>query len=74
MCSSELIFLDHDTGERITLQDNDLEIVERNITFTTEQLRVNRRYDVTIQARNSYGRDKSYFSISEDFVLLLCIY
>ena len=40
MCRSELVFLDVDTGETITLGDNDLSITETNITFTAQQLRI----------------------------------
>lgn len=70
MCSSDIYFLDVDTEESKTLRDNDLNIVESNITFTTAKLKANRHYDVTVQAWNSYGSAKSYFAMSEDLVLL----
>lgn len=71
MCSSEIIFLDHDTGENIIKRDSDLDIVERNITFTTEQLKANRHYIVTIQAWNTNGSFTSYTNLSEDFMLFM---
>lgn len=75
MCGSEILFLDFDTGESITLQDNDLDIAIRNITFTTAQLKANRHYDVAIQAWNSHGNATSYTAISEGaFMKLLFMY
>ena len=55
MCSGELTFVDIDTGEIITLGDTDLTIAETNITFTTQQLRENHRYNVTVIASNIAG-------------------
>lgn len=66
MCSSELLFLDHYTGDNIKLEGSNLDIVERNITFTTEQLKANRHYNITIKALNSYGSATSHTAISED--------
>ena len=65
MCSSELTFMDLDTGEIITLGDGELTIVENNITFTTEQLSVNRHYNVTVRASNKAGSTNSYVALSE---------
>ena len=65
MCSSELTFMDLDTGEIITLREGELTIVENNITFTAEQLRVNRLYNVTVRASNKAGSTTSYVTISE---------
>ena len=65
MCSSELTLVDLDTGEIITLGDEELTTEENNITFTTEQLRVNRCYNVTIGASNSAGSTTSYVTISK---------
>ena len=59
------MFVDLDTGEIITLGDRELPIVGNNITFTTEQLRVNRHYNVTVRASNSAGSTTSYVTISE---------
>ena len=52
MCSAELIIVDVDTGETFTL---DMTIAETNITFNTQQLRENRRYNVTIISSNAAG-------------------
>ena len=64
MCNGELIFVDLDTVEIITLGDGEFIIAENNITFTTEQVRVNRLYNVTINASNSAGSATSYDTIS----------
>ena len=55
VCSGELAFFDIDTGETITLGDTELTITETNITFTTQQVRENRRYNVTVMASNAAG-------------------
>ena len=66
MCSGELVFVDLDTGEIITLGYGELTIAGNNITFiTTEQLRDNRRYNVTVRASNSAGSTTSYVTISK---------
>ncbi len=53
MCSAELTFVDVDTGETITLGSTDLTIAETNITFTTQQLRENHHYNVSVMASNA---------------------
>ena len=65
MCSSELTFVNLDTGEIITLGDEELISAGNNITFRTEQLSVNRHYNVTVRASNSAGSTTSYVTISE---------
>ena len=56
VCSAELTFMDVDTGETIALGDSDLTIqTEINITFTTQQLGENHRYNVTVTASNAAG-------------------
>ena len=57
--------MDLDTGEIITLGAGELTIADNNITFTAEQLRVNRLYNVTVRASNSAGSATSYVTISE---------
>ena len=57
--------MDLDTGEIITLGDEELTTAGNNITFTTKQLRDNRRYNVTVRASNSAGSTTSYVTISE---------
>ena len=56
VCSSVLTFVDLDTGEIITLE---------GITFTTQEVKVNRHYNVTVNASNSVGSTTSYVTISE---------
>ena len=51
--------MDTDTGEIIILSDADLTFTETNISFSTEQLRENRQYNVTITASNSHGQTLS---------------
>ena len=57
--------LDTSTGEIITLREGELTRAENNITLTTEQLRVNRHYNVTIRASNKAGSTTSYVALSE---------
>ena len=52
MCHGELTFVDVDTGETIPLGDADLNIAETNITFTTQQLVLNRQYRIQVSASN----------------------
>lgn len=58
VCHVELTSLDIDTGEDITIGDSNLAVVaETNITFTTtQQLRQNRHYNVTVTASNIVGQ------------------
>ena len=67
MCNSELTFVNLDTEVIITLRDGDLITSVNNITFkiTTTELRINRRYNVTVRASNSAGSTTSYVTISE---------
>ena len=57
--------MDLDTGEIITLREGELTIADNNITFTFEQLSVNRHYNVTIRASNKAGSTTSYVAMSE---------
>ncbi len=65
MCRAQLTFMDVDTGETITLEETDLTIAETNITFTTQQLRGNRCYTVTVTASNAAGSATSETMISK---------
>lgn len=66
MCSGELTFMDLDTGESVKLGNTDLTIAGNNsITFTTERLTPNHRYNVTIRAANIAGSATSNITISE---------
>ena len=62
MCYGELKFMDEDTGEIIIVVGS----ISRNIiTFTTERLKTNRLYDVSVNASNINGSALSNFSFSE---------
>ena len=62
MCYSELKFMDEDTGEIIIVVGS----ISRNIiTFTTEELKTNRLYDVSVNASNINGSALSNFTFSE---------
>ena len=66
MCSGELKVVDLDTGELKTLfGGTNLTVAWNIITFSTELLRVNGRYNVTIIATNVAGSATSYSTISE---------
>ena len=62
VCYSELKFMDEDTGEIIIVVGS----ISRNIiTFTTEELKTNRLYDVSVNASNINGSALSNFTFSE---------
>ena len=62
MCYGELKFMDEDTGEIIIVVGS----ISRNIiTFTTEELKTNRLYDVSVNASNINGSALSNFTFSE---------
>ena len=66
VCSASLVFADLDTEEQIVV-DGLIEAVN-NISFTSEQLMLNRRYNITILATNSNGSNTSYTKISKNFI------
>lgn len=55
MCSSEVTFVDVDTRETFVGKDSEKTVIVTNITFSTEQLRENRHYNVTVFASNIVG-------------------
>ena len=66
VCSGELKFVDLDTGELKTLlRGTNLTVAWNIITFSTELLRVNGRYNVTITVTNIAGSATLYSTISE---------
>ncbi len=65
MCTVDLMFVDLDTGESITLGDTDLTVEGNNVTFTTELLTTNRRFNVTANATNIAGSSVSHTTMSE---------
>ena len=60
--------MDFDTRD-IPLSNTDLTIVDEDITFTTEQLTDNHRYNVTVNASNAAGSSLSHVTISKDIVI-----
>ncbi len=66
VCHAKLTFVDVDTEETITLGDADLTISETSIIFTTEQLRENRHYTVSVTASNIAGSAISHTVISKE--------
>ncbi len=57
--------MDLDTGENIPVGDTHLTVEENNITVTTDLLRANHYYNVTVRASNEAGLTTSYFNLSE---------
>ena len=55
MCDAHLVFIDLHEKEIITIESSNLTITDSSVVFTTEQLRKNRLYDVTIHAINVNG-------------------
>ena len=51
-------FVDVDTRETFVGRDSEKTIAVANITFSTERLRENRRYDVTVLASNIIGTNR----------------
>ena len=56
--------MDGNSGESIILGGTDLSITETNITFTTQKLKENRHYYITVTASNIAGSATSESSIS----------
>ena len=65
VCGSQLIFVDVDTEETITLGGSALTVNGANITFVTQLLRRNRHYNVTVIASNAAGSTISETRISK---------
>ena len=57
------MLVDLDTGKNNFNGTNTIKL--NYITFTIENIEVNRRYNVTIRASNSAGSTTSYVTISE---------
>ncbi len=68
MCTVDLMFVDIDTGETITLGNTDLTVEGNNVTFITQLLTTNRHYNVTADVTNIAGSSTSHTTMSE-FVL-----
>lgn len=59
--------MDVDTGESGNLErtESNITFALNTITFTTERLRTNRRYNITVTARNIAGSSTDYFQASK---------
>ena len=57
VCRAEVTLIDHDgnTDESITLLNSDLTIMLTNVSFTSEKLRLNRKYRIMVNASNING-------------------
>lgn len=65
VCNGELTLQDLNTGHTFEIPQSDLDIVESNITFTTNEMMVNRYYLITIRIENSAGPFTSNAAISK---------
>ena len=63
--------MDRDTGERTVLNDANLTVTGNHISFLSQGLIFNRRYDTSIEATNIAGSATSHRRISEAIVILL---
>ena len=71
MCEVEAFFLDLDTGESFEI--GAILMVGNNLTITTREEMDNRRYNVTITARNSAGSAISSIVLSKKTsVIVMC--
>ena len=66
VCFASLVFVDIDAEEQIVIDG--LIVAANNISFTSEQLMLNRHYNITIMATNSNGSNTSYAKISKNFI------
>lgn len=80
MCHSEVTFVDIHTENVTVLDESDLTIEGTNITFTTQQLRENHCYNVTVTAFNIAGPGTPHnFEISIIFreivvlIIMICL-
>ena len=69
VCSSDLIFVDIDTGKSITFGERDLVISDERITLSDrQQVEENRRYNITISVSNVIGSTTFDEIISESVI------
>ena len=68
MCSAEITLTDGD--ESIALLNSDLTIMLTNVSFTSEKLRLNRKYRIMVNASNINGSSVFNDDISKLTVLL----
>ena len=55
MCDAVVTLTDKNSNESITLLNSDLTIVLTNVSFTSEKLRLNRKYRIMVNASNING-------------------
>ena len=65
VCNIEITVIDTKTDESITLLNSDLTIVLTNVSFTSEKLRLNRKYRIMVNASNINGSSVSSDDISK---------
>ena len=70
MCSAEISLIDTSTEESITLLNSDLTIMLTNVSFTSEKLRLNRKYRIMVNASNINGSSVFSGDISKHVLLL----
>ena len=59
-----MLIVDLDAGDMITLQEADLRVERRIISFSTELLTENHHFNITITAFNTAGSHTSHTAIS----------
>lgn len=70
VCGARLIFMDRDTGNTTTLNNNDLRVVNDTISFNTMSLPLRRHFNITIKATiNDGSAYDSYTNMSTHGIL-----
>ena len=64
MCDVEVLIVDLDVGDMITLREADLRVERRVISFSSELLTQNRHFNISITAFNTAGSHTSHTAIS----------
>ena len=72
VCSAEITLIDTSTDESITLLNSDLTIILTNVSFTSEKLRLNRKYSIMVNTSNINGSSVSSRDISK-YVLYIVL-
>ena len=65
MCNSRITAIDINTDESIAFLNSDLTIMFTDVSFTSEKLRLNRKYRIMVNASNVNGSFISSYTISE---------
>ena len=72
MCNAQITLTGRNTDESITLLNSDLTIMLTNVSFTSEKLRLNRKYRIMVNASNING--SSVFSDEISKLILMSMY